>query len=259
MAPDLVECEAHGTPTRLRCAEAGGDRPICPQCLVKTAVGLKCEEHAQAIAPKFTAGPSARSSGRWRWWPSPWSSCRWRCSTRAEAGAGAGQHAGAGSFGGAQRPGADRAGVGLRRERRRIGAKTLTNRALAFDAHPAWSPDGARIAFESTVDGKRTIWVMQADGQGLRRLTELTGAAAETAPALPRGDRIAYASDRDGNSEIVRGKRRRFGEPAAHGQPGCRRGAVLVAQRCPDRLRRATATARPASGSWAPTARRRPG
>ncbi|HET7721810.1 MAG TPA: hypothetical protein VFK43_17710, partial [Acidimicrobiales bacterium] len=53
MAPELLECEAHGTPTRLRCAEAGCDKPICPQCLVKTSVGLKCEEHAQAIAPKF--------------------------------------------------------------------------------------------------------------------------------------------------------------------------------------------------------------
>src|SRR4051812_21318526 len=53
MAPDLVECEAHGTPTRLRCAEAGCDKPICPRCLVKTAVGLKCEEHAQGVAPRF--------------------------------------------------------------------------------------------------------------------------------------------------------------------------------------------------------------
>ena len=51
MAPELLECEAHGTPTRLRCAEAGCDQPICPQCLVKTSVGLKCQEHAQAIAP----------------------------------------------------------------------------------------------------------------------------------------------------------------------------------------------------------------
>ena len=53
MAPELLQCEAHGTPTRLRCAEAGCDKPICPQCLVKTSVGLKCQEHAQAIAPKF--------------------------------------------------------------------------------------------------------------------------------------------------------------------------------------------------------------
>src|SRR5687767_6291903 len=53
MAQELLECEAHGTPTRLRCAEEGCGKPICPQCLVKTAVGLKCEEHAQAIAPRL--------------------------------------------------------------------------------------------------------------------------------------------------------------------------------------------------------------
>ena len=53
MAQQLRECEAHGTPTLLRCAEAGCGTPICPQCLVKTAVGLKCEEHAQGIAPQI--------------------------------------------------------------------------------------------------------------------------------------------------------------------------------------------------------------
>ena len=51
MADLLLECEAHGTPTGLTCAECG--RPICPKCLVKTPVGLKCEEHAQGIAPRF--------------------------------------------------------------------------------------------------------------------------------------------------------------------------------------------------------------
>ena len=53
MAQELRECEAHGMPTLLRCAEADCGKPICPKCLVKTAVGLKCQEHAQAIAPRF--------------------------------------------------------------------------------------------------------------------------------------------------------------------------------------------------------------
>jgi len=51
MVDQLRECEAHGTPTRLSCADCG--KAICPRCLVKTAVGLKCEEHAQGIAPRF--------------------------------------------------------------------------------------------------------------------------------------------------------------------------------------------------------------
>ena len=67
---------------------------------------------------------------------------------------------------------------------------------------------------------------MQADGQGLRRLTDVTGAASETAPAWsPAGDRIAFASDRDGNSEIYVvgadgvGTRRLTDHPAGDGVP----------------------------------------
>ncbi len=35
---------------------------------------------------------------------------------------------------------------------------------------PAWSPDGAKIAFTATARGD--LWVMNADGSGLRRLTD---------------------------------------------------------------------------------------
>jgi len=45
---DTLSCARHGTATRLRCAEC--DTPICRECLVKTAVGLKCPEHAEVIA-----------------------------------------------------------------------------------------------------------------------------------------------------------------------------------------------------------------
>src|SRR5436305_6383446 len=51
MVDQLRECEAHGTPTRLSCADCG--RAICPKCLVKTSVGLKCEEHAQSVPAKI--------------------------------------------------------------------------------------------------------------------------------------------------------------------------------------------------------------
>jgi Tol biopolymer transport system component len=227
MAPDLLECEAHGTPTRLRCAEAGCDKPICPQCLVKTAVGLKCQDHAQAIAPRFDRRAQRSIIGAVVFvaaavlilavavfnqssMPAPAPD-----TPRAPAASG--------------EPGATGRIVPASVFVINVdgsGARTLTNRALAFDAHPAWSPDGTRIAFESTVDGRRAIWLMQADGQGLRRLTNAGGAATETAPAWsPRGDRIAFATDRDGNSEIYvvgadgAGARRLTDHPSNDGVP----------------------------------------
>jgi DNA-binding winged helix-turn-helix (wHTH) protein len=45
----------------------------------------------------------------------------------------------------------------------------LTNH-LAQDSHPAWSPDGKRIAFVSNRDGQHAIFVMNAEGSGVERL-----------------------------------------------------------------------------------------
>ena len=69
------------------------------------------------------------------------------------------------------------------------------------DSPPAWSPDGARIAFWSRRDGNPEIYVMNADGSGQTRLT--TNSADDFQPAWsPDGKQIAFISLRDGNAEI---------------------------------------------------------
>ncbi len=42
----------------------------------------------------------------------------------------------------------------------------------ALDLDPCWSPDGLRIAFSRNVNQSCDIWIVNADGTGLRRLTQ---------------------------------------------------------------------------------------
>ena len=64
-----------------------------------------------------------------------------------------------------------------------------------------WSPDGKRLLFAAGSEAQTELWVVRADGSGLRRLT--ANSARETTPSWsPDGSSIAFVSDRDGNLEI---------------------------------------------------------
>jgi TolB protein len=66
---------------------------------------------------------------------------------------------------------------------------------------PAWSPDGTRIVFASDHEGFRAIYVMDADGSNLQRLSQTR--AGENCPDWsPDGMQITFASWRDGDGEI---------------------------------------------------------
>ena len=81
----------------------------------------------------------------------------------------------------------------------------LTNN-LTEDEHPSWSPDGKRIAFSARRDGHfendfgitYEIYVMDADGGNLQRLTENRNNDWNSSWS-PDGERIAFMSDRKGD------------------------------------------------------------
>jgi TolB protein len=67
---------------------------------------------------------------------------------------------------------------------------------IGSDDHPAWSPDGTQILFDSNRDGDRDIYVMNSDGSGVNQLTN--DPASDSFPAWsPDGKKIAFQSDRD--------------------------------------------------------------
>lgn len=79
----------------------------------------------------------------------------------------------------------------------------ITNHVIdtTSNLHPAWSPDGTKIAFVSTRDTNPQIYVMEPNGTNVVRLTHSSGVDAQPAWS-PDGTRIAFATDRDGNDEI---------------------------------------------------------
>ena len=80
-------------------------------------------------------------------------------------------------------------------------AMNVTADSDANDAFPDFSPDGRRIVFRSTRDGNAEIYVMDADGTNVHRLTRHD--ATDTMPAFSsQGDRVAFSSLRDGDYEI---------------------------------------------------------
>jgi len=62
-----------------------------------------------------------------------------------------------------------------------------------YSSDPAWSPDGARIAFVSTRDTTHAIYVMDASGANQRRISPADLDA--TQPAWSRSGRIAFEVD----------------------------------------------------------------
>ena len=75
-----------------------------------------------------------------------------------------------------------------------VDRRNLT-RSKVQEYAPAWSPDGARLAYVSYRDGNGELYVMTADGSGATRLTRHHG--EDLSPAWsPDGARIVFSRDR---------------------------------------------------------------
>jgi TolB protein len=77
------------------------------------------------------------------------------------------------------------------------GRVSALNLAGAWDdEQPRWSPDGERIAFRSNRGGSHNLYVMNADGTNVRRLTNHPGNDFDPT-WLPDGQSLVFSSDRD--------------------------------------------------------------
>ena len=65
---------------------------------------------------------------------------------------------------------------------------------MAFERNPVFSPDGKRIAFISDRSGVTNLWVANADGTGLRQLSQDTALTLYAAPAWSPDGRNVYVS-----------------------------------------------------------------
>ena len=76
-----------------------------------------------------------------------------------------------------------------------------------YNSSPNWSPDGKKIVF-SGQDGRHfDIFVMNADGTGLERLTSATrkdgkNATNEFPNFSPDGRQVIFVSNRTGNNQL---------------------------------------------------------
>ncbi|MEO8678520.1 MAG: hypothetical protein ABI665_05710 [Vicinamibacterales bacterium] len=71
------------------------------------------------------------------------------------------------------------------------------------DENPRWSPDGTRLAFKSNRDGNYDLYVMDADGGNLVRITD--DPANDHDPAwLPDGESLVFMSERDSRGDLYR-------------------------------------------------------
>jgi Tol biopolymer transport system component/imidazolonepropionase-like amidohydrolase len=67
------------------------------------------------------------------------------------------------------------------------GRATRLTSGIAWDCMPRWSPDGRSVAFITDRDGADNLWIVNADGTGMRRLTKEVDNALSSPVWTPDG------------------------------------------------------------------------
>jgi Tol biopolymer transport system component len=79
------------------------------------------------------------------------------------------------------------------------GATTRLTTARANGMSPAWSPDGRRIAFVTTRNGRPELYTMTPDGENQQPLVSMPNGAAIDPRWSPDGSRVVFVCVADGN------------------------------------------------------------
>jgi TolB protein len=83
--------------------------------------------------------------------------------------------------------------------------RTVIANEKGNNSAPSWSPDGTKVAVALSKPGNTQIYIANADGSGLRRLTTSTGTIIDTEPQFSAdGKYIYFTSDRSGGAQIYR-------------------------------------------------------
>ncbi len=73
----------------------------------------------------------------------------------------------------------------------------------AVDADPAWSPDSSKLVFDSDRDGTTSLYIMNADGGSVTRLTNPTSGQPDVLPRWsPQGHLIVFRGGPTDNADI---------------------------------------------------------
>lgn len=82
------------------------------------------------------------------------------------------------------------------------GLNRLTDFRAGFTAHPRYSPDGARIAFDARPNNKSRIFVMDIDGRNNNAITPDDGINRYAPSWAPDGRSLVYTRETNGRLEL---------------------------------------------------------